>query len=338
MSAAEEGGNEHAPKREWIMHRLSLSSNSGPGSDPGSDQISITSNNSYEARSITAVVENGRRYCNDTYFMPNDEPEQTRLNIIHQIYLVLLDGHLTAAPIALDAPRTRILDIGTGPGDWAIEMSTTYPTSPSPHRTSASSTTLDDARDEWTYADGPFDLIHLRGLAGGHVEVANIDFSADTMISTPADSYLRLFSSVLRSAADSIRYPCGMSHLRSAVLDAEGFVDVHVRAYTFPIGLWAEPPRERTLGKMALVALLEGLEAFSLRLLTAKCGWMAEEVRDLCDQVKTELLGGQPSSDCAGLHCHGQEAPGSVTGGIGKTDADFSEWLNAARPKIGAHK
>ncbi|PWY70177.1 S-adenosyl-L-methionine-dependent methyltransferase [Aspergillus heteromorphus CBS 117.55] len=252
---------------------------------------------------MIAVLENGRRYCNGTYFMPNDGPEQTRLNVIHQIYLILLDGRLTAAPVALDTPRMRILDVGTGPGDWAIEMGTAYPDA----AITASEIgvfehglghvglpnvyfQLDDARDEWAYTDGPFDLIHLRGLAGafpdwpfvcwqafrhlapgGYVGNADTDFSADAVTSISANSYLRLFSA-LRSATDSTGYPWDMSHLGSTVLSAEGFVDVDVYEYTFPLGLGPDTPRERTLGKKALVALLEGLEAFSIRPLTATYG------------------------------------------------------------------
>ncbi|PYI10059.1 methyltransferase [Aspergillus sclerotiicarbonarius CBS 121057] len=306
--------NEHAQKQPWTMQ-------SEPNSDPDPDSDDEVSINSYETQHIDPVEENDRRYCNETYYMPNDEAEQTRLNIVHQIYLILLDGHLTAAPIATDAPR--ILDIGTGPGDWAIEMSTAYP-----HSTIIASDIgvfdsglghvdlpnvyfhLDDARNDWAYHT-LFDLIHLRGLAGafpdwsfiyqqafrhlapgGYLEVADTDFVAEPTTSLPANSYLRLFSSALRSAAESAGCLRDLAHLQPALLSAHGFVDIHVHEYTFPIGLWSENPRDRTLGKMGLIALLEGLEAISLRPLTATYGWVAEEVRDLCDQVRAEILAG----------------------------------------------
>lgn len=41
--------------------------------------------------------------------------EQTRLNIVHQVYLLLLDGQLTQAPLASDPQR--VLDLGTGIGE-----------------------------------------------------------------------------------------------------------------------------------------------------------------------------------------------------------------------------
>jgi len=59
--------------------------------------------------------------------MPNDDTEITRLSILHQVYLLLLGGDLTTAP----SPRRlrRVLDVGTGPGDWAIAMGEKYTSS-----------------------------------------------------------------------------------------------------------------------------------------------------------------------------------------------------------------
>ena len=70
------------------------------------------------------------------YVIPNDEAEQerlvqnwipiwvtllnnTRLDIVHHVYLLLLDGKLVRAPV--DDNIQRILDIGTGTGIWAID-------------------------------------------------------------------------------------------------------------------------------------------------------------------------------------------------------------------------
>lgn len=49
--------------------------------------------------------------------MPNDEDEQTRLQIMHEVYLRAFDYKLTIAP--LHNPK-KILDIGTGTGEWAM--------------------------------------------------------------------------------------------------------------------------------------------------------------------------------------------------------------------------
>jgi SAM-dependent methyltransferase len=241
------------------------------------------------------VIENGRRYCNDTYFMPNDETEQTRLSIVHQIFLLLLDGELTKVPVPAGA--CRILDVGTGPGDWALEMAEQYPdaeivatdisvfdSGPATIDMSNVYFQLDDAEDEWTYRD-PFDLVHLRGLSGafrdwsaiyrqafqhlkpgGYIEIADADPAADAIHvpNAPKDSYGSIFVAAMRSATS----------------------EMTVRVGTGP----QDGPRERTIGKMALVGLLEGLEARSLRPLTATGNWTADEVQGLCEKVKAELV------------------------------------------------
>ncbi|RAL10102.1 uncharacterized protein BO97DRAFT_436393 [Aspergillus homomorphus CBS 101889] len=244
-----------------------------PSSDSGREVSILTSSSSgLETEQIGFIIENERRYCNDTYFMPNDEPEQARLTIVHQIYLTLLDGQLTTVPLASQMPH--VLDIGTGPSDWAIEMGRTYP-----NATIVASDIgvfdqslghvdlpnlyfqLDDARDEWAYRD-PFD-----------------------------DSYFRLYRSTLRAAADAAGTPRDLSHLRASLFRAAGFVDIHIHEYLIPIGLRPKDAAPiRTLGKMGLVSLLEGLEAFCLRPLTATYGWMIGDVLHLCDQLRSELL------------------------------------------------
>ena len=57
--------------------------------------------------------------------MPCDAAEQTRLSVLHRVYLSALSGALTTAPIT--AAVTRILDLGTGPGDWAVGIADRFP-------------------------------------------------------------------------------------------------------------------------------------------------------------------------------------------------------------------
>ena len=51
--------------------------------------------------------------------MPNDETEQSRLDLYHHVFGLLLGGKLYTAP--LDHPQ-RVLDVGTGTGLWAIDF------------------------------------------------------------------------------------------------------------------------------------------------------------------------------------------------------------------------
>ena len=56
------------------------------------------------------VLEHGRRYANATCLFPDDDVEDTRLTIVHQIYLDLLHGELTISRVPEDVKR--ILDVG----------------------------------------------------------------------------------------------------------------------------------------------------------------------------------------------------------------------------------
>jgi len=57
--------------------------------------------------------------------MPCDQLEQDCLAIQHQIFLHALKGKLTTTKVT--AATKRILDLGTGPGYWAVAMAQQYP-------------------------------------------------------------------------------------------------------------------------------------------------------------------------------------------------------------------
>ncbi|KAI9877266.1 MAG: hypothetical protein M1830_004375 [Pleopsidium flavum] len=264
---------------------------------------------------LTYSSENGRHYCNETYFMPNDDTEQTRLNILHQVYLMLLDGELTTAPL----PRRiqRVLDVGTGPGDWAITMGEKYcgaeviatdisvfqPTDV-PRNVLFQ---IDDATEEWTFTQ-PFDFIHLRNLSGafsdwgsiymeaykhlkpgGYLEIA--EFEDIQMPKSSPNSYVSIFAAAVQAAAEKAGTPVGTGHLKRSLLEGAGFRNVRTTILDVPIGTWPKDTKKQSIGKMWLIGVLEGLEATSLRLLTREMNWNAQDVRELCDKVKAELVG-----------------------------------------------
>lgn len=125
--------------------------------------------------------ENGRRYHayrHGQYPMPNDEQEQDRLDTMHHFFKLLTRGPLFFAPITQVHQPERILDIGTGTGQWALEMAEEFPeaevvgTDLSPIQPTWAPSNckffIDDAESEWAFPPREaFDFIHGRVLAGG---------------------------------------------------------------------------------------------------------------------------------------------------------------------------
>ncbi|KAF1939299.1 S-adenosyl-L-methionine-dependent methyltransferase [Clathrospora elynae] len=100
-------------------------------SDASTSIKSIRSVRTLSEDDLEYVHENDRTYGNDTYYLPcvympnNDYEEQDRLSLQHQIFVHALQGRLTTTRLL---PSTRrILDLGTGPGHWAVAMANQYP-------------------------------------------------------------------------------------------------------------------------------------------------------------------------------------------------------------------
>ena len=61
-------------------------------------------------------------HCNfPAYLLPNDEQENDRLDMLHELFLQLLNRRLYLSPIG--KPQ-RVIDLGTGTGIWAIDFGT----------------------------------------------------------------------------------------------------------------------------------------------------------------------------------------------------------------------
>ena len=247
--------------------------------------------------------------------MPNDETEQTRLAIAHQVYLPLLDEQLTLANIPRSA--RRILDIGTGNADWSIAIAERFPKAEviATDITNAFQPAsappnlffeLDDAQNEWAYNE-PFHFIHMRNLSGafsnwgaiyaevsknlrrgGLLEIADcglIQFKKEI-----PNSNTSIFNGAIQSAADKSGRPLNLEHLKKPMIESAGLSLIKNRVLEVPLGVYDPDPRKKLCGKMAMIAALEGLEAWSLRLLTKHLGWTGEDVRGLCAKVREEIL------------------------------------------------
>ncbi|KAH8821628.1 S-adenosyl-L-methionine-dependent methyltransferase [Xylogone sp. PMI_703] len=269
---------------------------------PQSDQDTLNSTRSLYDSDLIYTSENGRIYCRD-YYLPIDDDELDRQRISHQVHLNLLQGSPTT--VNLTAP-TKILDIGTGTGDWAMEMGDLYPsaevigTDIAKIQPSAVPLNvffeIDNAEEEdgWTWPENEFDLVHLRNMSGafmdwkhiyreafaclrpgGWIEVCDFDDHGVLRSFFGPESYVIEFLNAFATASVKSGRPRSSSHLKPAFLEDLNFVDVKVTEYEIPMGIWPEDEEER--GAMAL------------RLLTKELGWDPERVRKLCENASREV-------------------------------------------------
>lgn len=246
--------------------------------------------------------------------MPNDEAEQIRLAITHQAYMFGLDDQLTLGLIPRSAKR--ILDVGTGTGDWAITVGERFPGAEiiatdithaflPPSCPSNVFFELDDAQNEWAY-NKPFDFIHMRNLSGAfsnwsavYAEVSKnlrpggifeiIDRGLIQFKKETPNSNTSIFNGAIQSAADKSGRALDLNHLKKPTFDSAGLSVVKSRVFEVPLGTYDANPQKKVTGKMAMIAALEGLEALSLRLLTKHLGWKEEDVKGLCSKVQEEI-------------------------------------------------
>lgn len=262
------------------------------------------------------VEEHGRtwhRYHEGKYFMPNDIPEQERLELQHSISVRLFGG-LSLAPI--DRPN-RVLDIGTGTGIWAIEFANEHPESDvlgtdlSPIQPEYVPPNcrfeVDDAEDEWVF-NHRFDYVHARFMCGsfgnfpdifrsclenlepgGWAEFQDYYVKMQCVDDSLAGTALERWNDcVLEGVRRMGKNGLAAARFKAQMLDA-GFVDVVERKFALPGNPWAKGEDQKMLGMMQMENILDGLHGFSIGLFTKMLGMAAEEVELMLMEVRKDL-------------------------------------------------
>ncbi|GAE00281.1 methyltransferase, putative [Paecilomyces variotii No. 5] len=253
--------------------------------------------------------ENGRRYHayrEGAYLLPNDEQEQDRLDMMHEMILTLMDRKLYLAPIATPS---YTLDLGTGTGLWAIDFADRFPSAEvtgvdlSPIQPSFVPPNVrfivDDVEAPWTYGH-KFDFIHVRFLAlsikdykgllqrcydyassGGWVEFQDWSFDNISQDGSTKGTSIEQYYKVGTEAFAKAGYCVSPGPHLEGWFREIGFEDIHVKKYTIPMGIWPKDRKLKVVGAWNLEEARTGMEASAMAVLTRYDTWTPEEVRIL---------------------------------------------------------
>ncbi|RAK94968.1 S-adenosyl-L-methionine-dependent methyltransferase [Aspergillus ibericus CBS 121593] len=265
---------------------------------------------------------NGRRfhaYKEGSYKFPNDEREQSRLDMMHCIFKLAMGGELFLAPVDVEQPL-RVLDIGTGTGIWALEVGDQFPNIKmiigndlSPIQPDLVPPNVvfevDDVEAEWPPRE-QFDLIHARYMCGsikdwpklfrqayeqtrdgGWIEFQEfhlVNYSQDGTLTE--DNNVNKFYKLLAEACDRMGRPVTVGAELPDYAAAAGFRNIHHRVYPLPLGPWPMNKRMKETGALNMIQFLEGLEAFSVATFTHILGWSPEAVQLFLAEVRADAM------------------------------------------------
>ncbi|KAI5798460.1 S-adenosyl-L-methionine-dependent methyltransferase [Pyronema domesticum] len=267
------------------------------------------------------IFENGRRY--HTYFgidkniLPTDETEQDRLDLHHEIFLLLLRGSLFSAPI--QNPQ-RILDVGTGTGIWAIDMADEFPSAEvigndlSPIQPNWVPPNcrfeVDDVEQPWTYRPDFFDFIHIRNLAqgvgdwpkvmeevfrctkpGGYVQLCEVggELYCDDGTLTDDNALKIAFDILNKEAMPKIGRPPATRENMTERLQKAGFMDIVALDFKHPFGPWPKDKRQKRIGAMNMLNMETGIESYFMAAATRILGMEVQKAEKYCKDAFAAL-------------------------------------------------
>ncbi|BCS18375.1 class I SAM-dependent methyltransferase [Aspergillus puulaauensis] len=285
---------------------------------------------------LQSVRENGRgyhKYSDGKYFIPEDEQEQERLDMQHEICLMTLNRKLHLAPV----PSTvqNVLDLGTGTGIWAIDFADQYPSSSvigtdlSPIQPSWVPPNLkfeiDDYEQPWTYAQ-KFDFIHARMLSGsianeenlfrqvydnltpgGWFELFDFSFPVRSDDGTMHGTAFETLNSKLVEGLRLIGRNGALADEYKGLLTQTGFQNVVEVKYKWPQNSWPKDKELKKIGQWNMVNTLDGLHGFSARLCTQVLGMSAAELELLLAQSRKDITNPKVHSYWSIVVAYGQK-------------------------------
>lgn len=240
------------------------------------------------------------------YFWPNDPSEVDRLDFQYEILKHLFEDRNYFSPLS---NPTQILDIGTGTGQWCIEMGEEFPeaevqgTDLSPIQPTTVPENVrffvDDAADEdWVLPPEHFDFIHTRMLLGcftdfrdiiqkafHHLKPGGFMESQEIMPkphcddgTMPADWAFTEWVKYSDDAAMQADKPLRIGNKLKRWYEAYGFIDVQEKVLKLPMNPWPKDKNLKTLGAMSEENWVSGIQGFSMAPFSRILNWSKAEI------------------------------------------------------------
>ncbi|KAK1658482.1 methyltransferase domain-containing protein [Colletotrichum godetiae] len=267
-------------------------------------------------------IENGRtyhKYKDGKYAAPNDERENNRLDLQHNLFIRTFDDRLgIAPPNDRHAKVGRALDVGTGSGIWAIDFGDEHPEAevigvdlsavqplfvPPNVRFE-----IDDIEEPWLFSQ-PFDYIHSRMMTGsisnwkrflqscfdnlnpgGYLELNDID-----AVPVSDDGTLTEDTSLMKSvrlcceAIAKLGVPYEEFGRFEGLLKEIGFEDVHIERFKWPTNSWPKDQKHKEIGVWNYENFAPNWEGFLMAPLTRGLDWTKEEVMVLAMEARKDF-------------------------------------------------
>ncbi|KAI4712789.1 hypothetical protein J4E89_003058 [Alternaria sp. Ai002NY15] len=168
---------------------------------------------------------------------------------------------------------------------------------------------IDDFTEPWLYKKDHFDFIHIRSLfgcvadwpafykecydhlqPGGYIE--QLEFSvvpkSDDGTVTPGSIYDR-WGKLSLELGDRFGKSLRTADEQRAGIEAAGFINVVEHRWKLPVGGWPADKRFKELGQYNRINWEQGIEGWSLYLLTTVMGWTKQEVEVYLAHMRTAL-------------------------------------------------